>query len=308
MTLLDDVIAAYATRGVNGIAADPGFQALAEEHGDDPDFQASVDRVSRIAGELERVTRGLEPHNQVAGALELFNSHRNRKGGVRICRELTRRRYAGKWSTGQRKYYEQAIEKLEHWKDYFLSFTNYNPTADEVMFVNNQHRRLIDTGLGQTFGPPATKEENLVARLLEYRLRNSPLDGFFYPKARDPEDVQARLQREARSCLAFVQLVQNSMFENWPNYCHSEFVAARTDESRLMVFVLTVPLRQFIRRANVQNQMHDWHKAITRPDVVELEPTEKLARVRILLAELETQVVARVASAREELIGGVPAG
>jgi len=307
-SLRDKVIDAYTRSGVAGVRSDVDFRAMVDEHGEDPDFRAEVARVSEIAGGLERVTKGLEAREQVIGALELFNGHRTRSGGAVICGELTRRRYAGKWSQRQLGYYEQAIEKLEHWRDYFLSFTNYNPTAGEVLFVNNQHKRLVDTGLGQKFGPPATKEENLVARLLEYLLRNLPLDGFFYPKERDPEDVRARLRREARSCFAFVQLVQNSMFETWPNYCHDEFAAARMDESRLMIFVLTVPLPQFIRRANVKNQMHDWHAAITKPDVVQLEPTEKLARVRMLLAELETEVVARVASAREKLIGAVPAG
>jgi hypothetical protein len=305
--LLDDVIDAYARSGVAGVRHDGDFRAMAEEHGEDPDFRAMVSRVSAIAGELERTTRGVEARDQVISALELFNSHRNRSEGAAICGKLTRRRYAAKWSQSQRDYYERAIQKLEHWMDYFLSFTNYNPTAGEVMFVNNQHKRLINTGLGQTFRPPATREENLVARLLEYMLRNSPLHGYFYPKARDPQDVRARLQREARRCLAFVQLVQNSMFEKWPNYCHDEFEAAREDASRIMIFVITVPLSQFIKRANVENQMHGWHEAITKPDVVDLEPTDKIAQVRELLAKLETHVIGRVASARDDLIGNVPA-
>lgn len=308
MTLLRDrVIDAYARSGVAGVRSDEDFRAMVNEHGEDPDFRALVARVSEIADGLEEVTRDLEPREQVIGALELFNGHRTRDGRAAICSALARRRFAGKWSQCQLDYYEQATEKLGNWRDYFLSFTNHNPTAGEVMFVNNQHKRLIDTGLGQKFRPPATKEENLVARLLEYKLRNQALDGFFYPKERDPVDVQARLQREAGSCFAFVQIIQNSMFQNWPNYCHDEFIAAHTDdESRLMIFVLTVPLQQLIKRANVQNQMRDWHAAITRPDVVELEPTEELRRVRKLLAELETEMVARVASARDTLMVAVP--
>jgi hypothetical protein len=303
----EEIVAAYAEHGVEGVKRDQDFLDLCARHADDTGFDATVNRISDVAAGLERVLEAQEPRDQVIFALKLFYAHRNEERRRGICRELTERRYYTRWSDEQRGYYDQACMKLERWRDYFLSFTNYNPTEGEVMFVNNQHKRLINLGLGRSHGAPEAIKENLLARLLDYELRNVPLDGFFYPKYREPGEVEERLLREAQASFAFVQLVQNSMFDKWPNYCQSEFDAAREDEARTLIFVLAGPRADLIAREDIVTGMHDWHEAISARDAVELKPAVTLAEARELVTMIREQVVAPVRSARAHLFKGVPA-
>lgn len=304
--LTEKIITAHAEHGVAGTGSDPGYRALAEQHAGDTGFDAIANRVSDVAGKLERTLEGQTHRDQVEFALKLFYGSRKRKERQKICGALIRRRYARYWSDEQRKYFEEASEKLGSWRDYFLSFTNYNPTAGEVMFVNREHRELIRVGLDQYFKPPETKDENLLARVLDYELSNVPLKGFFYPKHRGAADVEECLRREARESFVFVQLIQNSMFEKWPNYCLEEFAAASKDGSRRLIFVMTVPFQEFIEPESVDERMHDWHDAIRKPDVVELPPASTRADARTLLGKIRRRVVEPVRAARSELFRGVP--
>jgi hypothetical protein len=301
------IIAAYAAHGVDGVRSDEDFGELAKQHEGDSGFNASVHHVSVIAARLERDLEEQTHRNQVVLALGHFNTWGKKDEGREICRELTRHRYAGHWSEEQRDYYEEASKKLECWSDYFLSFTNYNPIAGEVMYVNNQHHQLIRAGLGRSADLAERREKNLVALVLEYTLKNSGLKGFYYPSAREPVDVQERLRKEARSALTFVQLIQNTMFDRQPNYCLSEFDAARTDESRKLIFVMAELRVDFRAREDLDQQMHGWHRTIERYDALELEPMASEARARSLLREIKERVVAPIKAARKELFEGVPA-
>src|SRR5262245_52113092 len=138
----EELVKAYAEHGVDG-ASSPEFLATCERHEEDPGFDAMISRVRDVAIRLERLLAGQEPRDQVEFILKLFHSYRDDRPRRKVCAELIRHRYYSRWSQSQREYYDEACIKLENWRDYFLSFTNYNPTEGEVMFVNNQHDRLI---------------------------------------------------------------------------------------------------------------------------------------------------------------------
>jgi hypothetical protein len=301
------IVAAYAEHGVDNVQSDAAFSQLALEHKGDTGFNAAVFQVSQIASGLERNLEGQTHRHQAVLALKHFNTWGKRDGCREICRLLTRRRYAPRWSRQQQSYYETASEKLATWCDYFLSFTNYNPTAGEIMFVNNQHHHLIRVGLGRSASLTERRERNLVALVLEYTLKNSGLKGFYYPDAREPENVKERLQREASSTLAFVQLIQNTMFDREPNYCLEEFDAARGDPSRKLIFVMAQLREDFRAEEDLGQEMHGWHKAIESYAGLALEPMATEAQARSLLREIKESVVAPIRAARKELFEGVPA-
>lgn len=303
--LVEKIAALYAEHGADNAGTHPDFLELERQHDSDTGFDAAVNRVSVLARKLEEELEGRIHSRQVKQALQVFNSHKKRPRRQKICRELTRRRYARHWSQAQRDYYEEASEKLL-WRDYFLSFTNYSPTDGTVMLINRDHMTLIRAGLLRSIKPHEAARENLLAELLNYELRNAPLDGYFYPSERGASDVEECLMREARESFVFVQLVQNSMFEKWPNYCLNEFEAAFEDRSRKMIFVMSVPFREFIERQWIDDRMHDWHAAIQRPDIVELEPVTTPARAQALLREIRKRVVRPVIEARNELYENVP--
>jgi hypothetical protein len=306
-SLQEEVIRVYAEHRVADADTQPVFLELERQQEKDgnPGFGATVNRVKAVAGKLEGTIEGHLPCDQVKMALQVFNTYKKRPGRQKICCELIRHRYAEHWSQDQRDYFEGATEKLL-WRDYFLSFTNYNPTAGKVMLVNREHMQLIRAGLLRSIKPPETSNENLLAELLDYELRNAPLEGFFYPDQRGAADVEECLMREARESFVFVQLIQNSMFEKWPNYCLDEFQAACEDQSRKMIFVMSVPLHEFIERQWIDERMHGWHDAIKKPDIVELEPVTTPARAQALLREIKKRVVRPVQEARNELYDNVP--
>jgi hypothetical protein len=302
--LLTEIVSVFSEHGIDGSEA--AFQDLAGRHRDDSGFDAAVNLVSTIFEPLERSLEEQAHHNQVALALQLFYSCRKEKDLQQICRQLTLLRFAPHWSGDQQDYYTKVSEKLEHWRDYFLSFTNYSPVEGEPMYVNNQHKVMISLGLGRTACLPETKEMNLLALLVEYMLSNDALKGFYYPKAREPGDVQKRLQREAESALVFVQLLQNSMFDKQPNYCLDEFDAARTDKSRTMIFIMTIPRQDFVKREEIEFRMLHWHDAITKQDPIELEPTLSETQAWDQLTLIKERLVDQVKAVRQDLYRNVP--
>lgn len=304
--LLEQMIGLHAKHGAEGVEQDPAFQAMCESHRSDTGFNSMLNQLRDVARQLEDGLHDLTPREQVGWSLRIFNSFRREKEKQAICRELTRRRFYGTWTREQRAHFDQASEKLEHWSDYFLSFTNFNPAEGEVIFVNNEYKRLITEGLGRRIGPPETMKKNLLARLLQYRLENKPLQGFFYPEHRDPQEVEPRLKQEARRSFAFVQLLQSSMFNKWPNFCKIEYDAAAEDPSKTLIFVMAENRAGFISRELVDNRLHNWYDGIMARDALELEPARTSADIRATLNEIQERVVLQVESARRSLFEHIP--
>lgn len=303
--LVSEIVALYAEHGAGGTGTHPDYLALARERKKDSGFAPTVNRVKVVARKLEERLEGRAHAKQVKRALQTFNTHKQRPRRQRICRALTRRRYAPHWSQAQRKYYEEASEKLR-WGDYFLSFTNYNPVGGAIMHVNREHMALIRAGLVRSIGPPETEKANLLAELLNTELRNGSLAGYYFPHERGADDVEAELMQQASESFVFVQLVHNTMFEKLPNYCLDEFNAASGNGARKMLFVMSAPFSALIEQQRIDERMHGWHATIQKPDVVELEPVATPARARKVLLEIKDRVVDPVIAARNELYENVP--
>lgn len=307
MTLLEDLVALHGEHGVDGLQEARGFHALCERYRGDRGFHSTLAYVADVARPLEYAVAEQMPRDQVAFALKVLNTFRRQPPKQQICIDLTIQRCAPRWSAAQKDYYQRASHKLANWRDYFLSFTNNNPTHGHVIAINNEHKRLISEGFGQRFGPPRTTQENLLAHLLNYLLRNRLLDGYFYPDERGAADVEATLRDEAATAFAFVQLVQCAIFDRWPNYCMMEFDAAVQDESRAVVFVFAEKREGFVSRELIDIRMHDWYDSVMVPDAVEIVQTSSAAEARAVIEMLRRRVVGRVESARQELFRNVPA-
>jgi hypothetical protein len=303
--LPEELIATYAEQGPGGEALSDRLRALAERYKGDSAFDATLNLVSEQAEMLEEGLAGKTHREQVSVALEVFFGARENEEAQVACRVLTRGRFFRYWSPSQRDYYEDAAAKLESCDDYFLSFTNHNPSEDEAMFVNTEHKTLIRAGLDRPVGMAEARQQNMLAKMLDYILTNIPLKGFFYLKERGADDVEEMIKTRAEESLVFVQVVQNAMFGKTPNYCHEEFKAASAAERKL-IFVMSVPFKEFIDARLVVNSMRTWHSAIRCPDIVDLEPTKEPGRARELLAEIRQRVVKPVEEARMKLFENVP--
>lgn len=301
------LIELYADLGVEGVKEDADARALLEEHHDDDPFNSILHHVKDIAEQLERDTGGQTPAGQVRSALALFNTLQRHGDRQRYAYELALRRYGRYWTQAQKEYLLKACRKLA-WKDFFLSFTSYSPTDGEVQLVNTQHKDLIIHALGDVFRAPEIVKTNMFARVLRYYLANGPLEGYYDPEHESPGVVEELLQREVGSALAFVQVVQSTMFIKLPSYCKFEYEAAVADgEPRAMLFVVPGRRSELIKRHAVDNSLHSWYDAIDRAHNFEIEPAEDLKEVKATVRLIQTQIVRQVAEARDSLIKNVPA-
>ena len=300
------LIELYADLGVDGVKEDADARALLQEHENDDPFNSILNHVKDIAGQLERDTEGQTPAGQVRSALALFNTLKRHSDRQRYAYELALRRYGRYWTQAQKEYMQMACRKLA-WKDFFLSFTSHNPADGEVQLVNSQHKDLIIHALGDVFKAPEIVKTNMFARVLRYYLVNGPLTGYYDPEHRGPGEVEKLLRREVVSALAFVQVVQSTMFMKLPSFCMFEYDAAVEDgEPRTMVFVMPGRKSELIRRYAVDNSLHSWYDAIDRAHNVEIEPAEDLAEIKAAVSLIQTQIVRKVAEARDGLIENVP--
>jgi hypothetical protein len=304
--VLDELVSLYAKHGVAGVQASLAFQDLCDAQAGDPDFDAQRMSVERAQARLEKRLAGQLPHEQVIQALRQMR----RPAAVdskRVYRELVTRGFARKWSPAQRTYFNAAVEKVQQWDDYFLSFTAHNPSHPNPSLLNVNYQMLIWIGVRREITLPEGAERNLVAELLNVRLHDEGLRGYFYPDQREDGDITQALTREASQCLAFVQLVEPTLFQRYPNYCQLEFEAASLDPSRGLVFILTRPYADFEAVADaVDDRLADWYDVLmSRQGVPFLAaPTAEAALEALKL--IKDQIATRIRDAAERLYDGVP--
>jgi hypothetical protein len=304
------LVGLYATHGTDGVKTDPAFSALCDAHEGEAGFHVTRRHVENAQAALQR---DVDPHTyagQVEFALRTLNSFKQ-EDEREILRELVYARYFPSWSVNQRRYFDWAAERLG-WQDYFLSFTSFNPTADEINVVNGTHRYLIRDQTPYAWEDrQAHRTTNLLANLLDHLLRNRQLRGFYYKRHEgDSSEVVTKLRTNAQQSLAFVQLLQSAMFvkEPPPNFCHMEYELSVADESKTLIFVSAEPLASFITRGNVNNRLHGWYDDVVSRDPLELVGTPRWAPATIdaNLEGIREHVVETVQAARERLFAGVP--
>ncbi len=306
-TLAQDLAALHAEYGLEDVKTVDRYQQLCAEHEHNPGLAVTLNTIRDV---YEGLVQGLSggAREQVTYALEELAGYIPDDERVSICRELVLGRFSELWSEAQRVYFQDASRKLETWRLFFLSFTTYHPTPGEVLYVNSRHRRIIEAGLQQTFGPPHTLEVNLLARLINYQLESTfSRKGYYYPNHKDVRDVEEKLKDYAARSQTFVQVVQSSMFNRWPSYCKMEFDAATADGERPLVFVMSDARDEFIDRADVDFRLRNWYDCVKRKEVLSLKPAQNQAEVDVLLEKLKEHVASQVRQSRREIFNAIPA-
>ncbi len=118
--------------------------------------------------------------------------------------------------------------------------------------------------------------------------------------------IRLELERLARDCFAFIQLVDGSMFQRYPNWCYVEFEAAAEDPSRVLIFVMGEPFASFISRDRVREKLLEWHARVVAEEAVVLAPATTEAEARSAVKLINDKIAARVEAARAQLYGKVP--
>jgi hypothetical protein len=303
------LVALYAAHGADGVKNAGAFQSLCDTHDGDSGFDATLNDVKKIAVELQRNVDGHKYPEQVRFSLETLYGFKQ-ANEREILSALVRARYFASWSDEQRNYFEWAAERLG-WRDYFLSFTSYNPT-DEINVVNSTHKYLIRDQIPTTWQERQDDSRaNLLAHMLDNALRRGLLEGFYWERHKgDSTEVEEKLTTNAQESLTFIQILQSAMFVKQPppSFCHLEYRVAVADESKTLVFVRAEPADDFIKRFKVDIGLRDWYDDIANRDPFELAPTRTWAAARIQqnLEGIRDNIIAKVEEARERLFTGVP--
>jgi hypothetical protein len=305
--VLEQLLSLYAEHGADGVRHADAFQHLCDEHGHEgeSDFHKVRDHVEHAQRRLEKLLSHQTHREQVVQALKQLS--RPAVEDVRpLYPELVRRGFARAWSEEQRAYFEMASEKFASWDDYFLSFTTHNPFRPDLNVLNVDHSVLIWVGMRVEVKSPEGSEQNLLAKLLHVRLHDEGLRGYYYPDQREDNDIAAALVERASGCFAFVQLVEPTLFQRYPNYCHMEYDAAAGDESRALVFVTGRPHEDFEAIEGVHDELFDWHDTMIHRQAVTLMPAATTDDAQLVLRRIKLDIAQRVRDARQRLYDDVP--
>lgn len=313
--MIEELIELYADHQADDVSSDPHYVSLCQANDADDVFHAYRLRVETIKRKLESQV-GIQKtyQKQVKYALKLF--HRlvgSEDQEEEICRRLTRQSYYLKWTEKQQTYFDKTCERLKSSLDYFLSFTQRNP-SDNGNPINSEHRHMI-----QSVGLPDPKDnaKNELAHMLHTFLRISRYQfrGFFFPTHEDnSQQVDEKLGKSLDDCIVFIQLVQNEMFSKHycgrPNYCFTEYKQA-VAKKKMMIFLFADGQHpdDLIPEDDVQFDFDAWHKFVSGVDCVNMEPTriaEQSANIEINHRKLKERLVEGVQHFRKTLWEEVP--
>jgi hypothetical protein len=304
---LTALVTLYARNGVSGVKACDEFRTLVATHEASDNFNVEREMVEVAQTNLEATVACQHSYReQVIQSLKQIRRVRADKSRFPIYRDLVREGYAHVWSDGQRTSFEEACTVLAEWGDFFLSFTSYNPAKPGINPINQDHELLFGVDVGKTRDREVV-EKNLLAEYLYGRLLNGGYSGYYYLHDVDPREVIPTLIGRAKRSIAFVQLLQRSMFRRYPdNYCFEEFRAAAERASRALVFVMSEPREAFVAMVDVPDDLMIWHQTALSHAAVVLAPAQTSADVRENIWKIEKLLIGAIEAAHRRLLDSVP--
>ena len=120
------------------------------------------------------------------------------------------------WEKNLIEKYEQILDILLNWKDYFFSYTNGNARE-----INNDYKLLLNhVGLFDE-----DTEDNCVTKLIVTYLKSyNNLIGFFdRDNMKCGDDIQEKIFEYCQKSFTFIQLVQHGSFRSTGNWCYKEY-------------------------------------------------------------------------------------
>lgn len=299
----------HAEYGLEGLKTHKRFKKLSREHDGDDGFNAELRRIQDLQRAIERSVEapGKPPREQVKAALTLVSNLRGDAAGAELFERLVQLRFATRWDEKYRSYFAKAAPKLRSWHHYFLSFTSYSGSAGVDLPINQAYRKLIRAYLGREIGRTETATRNLFAEIVHGMLRDAALKGFYYVEHRTADDVEDVLRSEAAHSMAFVQIVDRSMFgSRSPNYCFIEYDAAGSDPEKDLVFVLPGPREEFLSEDLVHFPLLAWYRRVMGKQAVVVPSVTKPSEADTAASYLRKEAVARVNLARARIYDEIP--
>ena len=316
---IDELVEIFAQCDTDSLNENQAYRQLCLENARQSLFNTERKKVEKIKRLLEKtVGKQSSTKNQVIEALKSLNKiivKPKNEEEFNICYNLIIKSYSKNWSKYQLAHLNDYSDALKNYYDYFLSFTDRNPTPESDNYINNQHRFLIKRVLGHDNFKKANKKENLLARAIHYLLESSgKKKGFFYPqKEGDNQKVEEKLRNACEHCFVFIQIIQNIMFScgDNTNYCYFEYCHAHKCLAGRKGFIFLLAENSqdsLIKWHDVYIDYDEWYQEILDRDKIILERTEKYNPTHLsnLLDSIRKNLVKKIDTIKWEIIEDVP--
>src|SRR5215216_986443 len=189
-----------------------------------PDYPTAFRVASTAREQIDRV-RNLAPQKQVSEALCLVWEASNKRGGTARATldaiiYLVDQVLVPGWPEAEQKIYQDRVQILRDWKDYFLSYTRRQ--APETNFA---FQGLIKQVFAEYPAAEEIKRENFLARIIWKFMNRQNIRGFWDEHdIRIGEVIGDKVRPYCRQSFGFVQLVEDVCFEQGEdvNWCFEE--------------------------------------------------------------------------------------
>ncbi len=316
--VIEQLLDIYAHSKYNLIGQDTAYRQLFKQYGSKLWFEEAQAKIAKVKTWLEEnVAIQKSTKNQVIECLRLLRKRKanDDEVGYKYALKLIKTMFFNNWKSTQQIFFEDTCQIMENCPDdYFLSFTDRRDQADEIDMLHLNHQYFIRHILGidskRAWLKRVKENKNLLAEAINKILRHR-LKGFYYHwHKEDNSIVETKLEQRCKKCFAFIQLVQNILFEKpeRTNYCHCEYVyAEQQNKSRL--YILAERSHDDLKDINDVDEQYDkWLKEIKSKDKVQLKCTEipnpKL--VRDMKDKIVDKIAKKIQSERKQLFENVP--
>ncbi|PHN00583.1 hypothetical protein [Flavilitoribacter nigricans] len=318
--ITNKLIEIYAARKYNAVSDSKEHTKLCEEYGNKGWFNERRQIISATKKKIEQF-ESEKPSVQVSESLYLLNKRKdNDELGFDLAYKLIYETLIPNWNDRQIEYFEEVLTILDNCgNDYFLSFTSrkVNPVELNIVHLNYQHfikYVLMPRDWKRELADAEQKNINLLARAIN-RLLCEKLKGFYYPSHEgDNTMVEKKLEENCCASFAFIQLIQNVIFNSRPdkcNYCHLEYkYAIQTIAPELRLYILAERSHdELVKKQFVEEEYEDWHQEVLKKDKIHLPFTESFSikQLKEMRFQIEENLSNKIQDRKDKLFQSVPA-
>ncbi len=310
----------YSSHKHDKVSESEEHTKLCNKYGKKGWFNERRDIISKTKRKIEKF-ESEKSTVQVTESLYLLNKRMNSDElGYDLACKLIYKSLVDNWSVKQIEYFNEILDILSNCgNDFFLSFTSRKTNSSESNIVHLNHQHFIKYILmikdwKRELADAEQKNTNLLARAIN-KLLCEKLKGFYYPSHEgDNTIVEKKLEENCCSSFAFIQLIQNVIFNANPhkcNYCHLEYkYAIQSIEPDLRLYILAERSQEeLIKKQFVEEEYEEWHHEVTEKNKIHLPFTEsfKINQLKEMRRLIEENLLNKIQNHKDSLFQKVPA-
>ncbi len=284
----------------------------------DPDYRDAYSIIRDLKRKIEEIEEDSEnSREQLYHCLSLVKSTGDYGDDDRLdvlIRMINGTFHQNDWNENEKEKYDETIEVLTQWKDFFLSYTNRNAYETNTDFKD----LMISVFPPEKFDEHVASS-NLLARSIAKYMKMNGLTSFFdVNDLKCGDDIEDKIFKYCGMSFTFVQLVENVTFSNpdgkKKNWCHGEFntfndfhlnsrLFGNIDSNRFF-FILTDADVKHLKPAKMAGKYSEWFQKMSRVKYCCIQDSDNKG-LRSTIRELSNEIVKTSEKMKNDLIDGV---